>query len=198
LNEICFPAAVLQPPFDPDGDEAANYGSLGAIMAHEMTHGFDDQGRKFDAYGRLQDWWTDQDVREFEARIAPLVKQYDAYKPFPDLAVNGQRTLSENISDLGGLKIAYAAFQKVWAGQSRSADGTGFTPEQRFFISYAQHWRRIMRPEYLRLLVQTDNHAPAQYIVNGPLSNMDEFARAFHCPAGCPMVRPKEERATIW
>ena len=198
LNEICFPAAVLQPPFDPDGDEAANYGSLGAIMAHEMTHGFDDQGRQFDAYGRLQDWWTAADAREFEARIAPLVKQYDAYKPFPDLAVNGQLTLSENVSDLGGLKIAYAAFQRAWGGKPRSADGTGFTPEQRFFISYAQHWRRIMRPEYLRLLVQNDNHAPAQYVVNGPLSNMDEFARAFHCPDGCPMVRPKEERPAVW
>ena len=198
LNEICFPAAVLQPPFDPDGDEAANYGSLGAVMAHEMTHGFDDQGRKYDASGRLEDWWTSEDAREFEVRIAPLVKQYDAYKPFPDLAVNGQRTLSENISDLGGLKIAYAAFQKAWAGKPRSADRTGFIPEQRFFISYAQHWRRIMRPEYLRLLVQTDNHAPAQYVVNGPLSNMDEFARAFDCPAGCPMTRPKEDRPTIW
>jgi putative endopeptidase len=198
LNEICFPAAVLQQPFDPDGDEAANYGSLGAIMAHEMTHGFDDQGRKFDAYGRLQDWWTDEDAREFEARVAPLVKQYDAYKPFPDLAVNGQLTLSENIADLGGLKIAYAAFQKAWGGKPRSADGTGFTPEQRFFISYAQHWRRIMRPEYLRLLVQSDNHAPAQYTVNGALSNMDEFARAFNCPAGCPMVRAEQERVTIW
>jgi len=198
LNEICFPAAVLQPPFDPDADEAAIYGSLGAVMAHEMTHGFDDQGRQFDAYGRLQDWWTAADAREFEARIAPLVKQYDAYKPFPDLAVNGQLTLSENVSDLGGLKIAYAAFQRAWGGKPRSADGTGFTPEQRFFISYAQHWRRIMRPEYLRLLVQNDNHAPAQYVVNGPLSNMDEFARAFHCPDGCPMVRPKEERPAVW
>jgi len=145
-----------------------------------------------------RDWWSDKDAREFEVRVAPLIRQYDAYKPFPNLAVNGRLTLSENISDLGGLKIAYAAFQKVWAGRPRSADGTGFTPEQRFFISYAQHYRRIMRPEYLRLLVQTDNHAPAQYTVNGPLSNMDEFARAFACPDGCPMARPKEERVTVW
>jgi putative endopeptidase len=198
LNEICFPAAVLQPPFDPDGDEAANYGSFGAIMAHEITHGFDDQGRKFDASGRMQDWWTSDDAREFTARIAPLVKQYDAYKPFPDLAVNGQLTLSENIADLGGLRTAYAAFQKAWAGKPRSADDHGFTPDQRFFISWAQHWRRIMRPEYLRLLVQTDNHAPAQYTVNGPLSNMPEFARAFGCPDGCPMARAKEEQVAVW
>jgi predicted metalloendopeptidase len=167
-------------------------------MAHEMTHGFDDQGRKYDARGRLEDWWTAEEAREFAARFAPLVQQYDAYKPFPDLAVDGQRTLSENIADLGGLKIAYEAFQKASARKPRSADRTGFTPEQRFFISWAQHWRRIVRPEYLRLLVQTDNHAPAQYTVNGPLSNMPEFARAFDCPGVCPMRRADEERVTIW
>jgi predicted metalloendopeptidase len=198
LNEICFPAAVLQSPFDPDGDEAVNYGSLGAVMGHEMSHGFDDQGRKYDASGRLQDWWTREDARAFAVRIAPLVKQYDAYKPFPDLAVNGQLTLSENIADLGGLIIAYAAFQKAMAGKPRSVGSDGFTPEQRFFISYAQHWRRIMRPEYLRLLVRTDTHAPAQYRVNGPLSNMAEFARAFDCPVGCAMTRAKEERPAVW
>ena len=177
---------------------AAAFFGLGAVMAHEMTHGFDDQGRRYDASGRLRDWWTSADAREFEVRVAPLVKQYEAYRPFPDLAVNGRLTLSENIADLGGLEIAYAAFQKARAGKPRSADSSGFTPEQRFFISYAQHWRRVLRPEYLRLLVQTDNHAPAQYTVNGPLSNMVEFASAFDCPDGCPMARAETERVTIW
>jgi predicted metalloendopeptidase len=139
-----------------------------------------------------------EDVQAFAARIGPLVKQYDAYKPFPDLAVNGRLTLSENIADLGGLKIAYDAFEKAWTGKPRSVGSDGFTPEQRFFISYAQHWRCIMRPEYLRLLVQTDTHAPAQYRVNGPLSNMAEFAWAFDCPVGCAMARAKEERPTVW
>ena len=200
LNEIVFPAGILQPPFyDPNADDAVNYGGMGAVIGHEMTHGFDDQGRQFDASGNLRDWWTAQDAAAYKARAQLVSEQFDRYTVLDSAThVNGKLTLGENLADLGGLTIAYAAFQKSMAGKPRLATIDGFTPEQRFFLSWAQVWRESSRPEAARVQVNTNPHAPAQWRVNGPLSNMPEFARAFSCQPGDPMVRPDTLRAQIW
>jgi putative endopeptidase len=200
MNEIVFPAGILQPPFyDPNADDAVNYGGMGAVIGHEMTHGFDDQGRQFDAQGNLRDWWTPADASAYKTRAQLVSDQFDAYTVVDSAThVNGKLTLGENIADLGGLTIAYAAFQKSLAGKPRPANIDGFTPEQRFFLSWAQVWREAMRPEQQRVLVNTNPHAPAQWRVNGPLSNMPEFAKAFGCKAGDPMVRADAIRAQIW
>jgi putative endopeptidase len=199
MNEIVFPAGILQPPmFDPLADDAVNYGAIGMVIGHEMTHGFDDQGCQYDAEGNLKNWWTEADTKAYESRQDLVIKQYDAYRPLPDLPINGKLTLGENIGDLGGLKIAFAAFQKSMAGRPRPGSIDGFTPEQRFFLGYAQAWRDLSRPEYLRLLVNTDPHSPARYRVLGPLSNLPEFAAAFGCAEGTPMVRAAADRPTIW
>lgn len=199
MNEIVFPAGILQPPmFDPLADDAVNYGAIGMVIGHEMTHGFDDQGSQYDAEGNLRSWWTEQDTKAYEARQDLVVKQYDAYRPLPDQAINGKLTLGENIGDLGGLKIAFAAFQKSLSAGPRPASIDGFTPEQRFFLGYAQAWRSLTRPEYQRVLLNTDVHSPAKYRVVGPLSNLPEFARAFGCSEGAAMVRPADQRPTIW
>ncbi len=200
LNEIVFPAGILQPPFyDPNADDAVNYGGMGAVIGHEMTHGFDDQGRQFDAVGNLRDWWTAQDAAAYKARAQLVSDQFDGYTVLDSAThVNGKLTLGENIADLGGLTIAYAAFQKSLAGKPRPANIDGFTPEQRFFLSWAQVWRESSRPEAARVQVNTNPHAPAQWRVNGPLANMPEFARAFGCKPGDPMVRPDSVRAQIW
>ena len=199
LNSINFPAGILQPPFyDPAWDDAANYGAIGAVIGHEMTHGFDDQGRQFDSKGNLRDWWQSEDADRYKERATKVVEQFNAYTVLDSLHVNGKLTQGENIADLGGLALAYAALQKELAGKPRPAKLEGFTPEQRFFLAYAQIWRRLMRPESARTQVNTDPHSPGHWRVNGPLSNLDEFANAFGCREGDPMVRKAEERARIW
>jgi predicted metalloendopeptidase len=198
MNEIVFPAGILQPPFfDPQADDAVNYGAIGTVIGHEMTHGFDDQGRKFDAVGNLTEWWTPESARRFEERAKGIVRQFSGYVAVDDLHINGELTQGENIADLGGVKIAYAALQKALAGKPHERID-GFTPEQRFFLSQASAWRGNSRPEALRLQVNTDPHSPAKFRVLGPLSNLDEFAAAFAVPEGAPMRRPKSERVEIW
>ncbi len=198
LNEIVFPAGILQPPFfSTDADDAVNYGAIGAVIGHEITHGFDDQGSHFDARGQLRDWWTEEDRSEFMRRAQVLVDQFDEYAVFDGLHVNGRLTLGENIADFGGLKIAYAALREALAGRD-TAPIDGFSPEQRFFLSWATVWRTSYTDEYLRLIVTTDPHSPARARVNGPLANLPAFAAAFAIAHGSPMVRGEEERALIW
>ncbi|HYL22257.1 MAG TPA: M13 family metallopeptidase, partial [Gemmatimonadales bacterium] len=200
LNDITFPAGILQPPFfDPAADDAVNYGGMGAVIGHEMTHGFDDQGRQFDAAGNLRDWWTSEDAARFKARASLVVRQFDGYTVVDSAThVNGRLTLGENIADLGGLKIAYAAFEHSLAGRPRPPNIDGLTPEQRFFLAWAQIWRDKATDQYLRFQVSVDPHAPARWRVMGPLANLPEFAQAFGCKAGDPIVRPDSLRATIW
>ncbi|MDQ2792451.1 MAG: M13 family metallopeptidase [Bacteroidota bacterium] len=198
LNEIVFPAGILQAPFyDPKADDAVNYGGIGAVIGHEMTHGFDDQGRKVDSEGNLRDWWTKEDGEKFTAKADVVGKQYDGFMPLDSLHVNGKLTMGENLADLGGLTIAYAAFMKTpQAKAGKLIDG--FTPEQRFFLSWAQIWRINQRPETTRQLVQTDPHSPGQFRTIGPLQNFPEFHKAFSCKDGDKMVRPTTARAKIW
>jgi len=198
-GRIIFPAGILQPPlFDPTADDAVNYGAIGSMIGHELTHHFDDQGRFIDADGKLRDWWSQPDAAEYESRAARVVEQFNAYTILDsDTHVNGKLTLGENIADLGGLKIAYLALERLLEGRKRDPID-GFTPEQRFFLGYAQMWRSVARPEYLRTRVNTDPHAPWMWRVNGPLSNMPEFAAAWGCKAGDPMVRSADKRAAIW
>jgi predicted metalloendopeptidase len=198
LNEIVFPAGILQPPFFyADADDAVNYGAIGTVIGHEITHGFDDQGSHFDAVGRLRDWWTEADRAEFERRARVLVDQFDEYEVVDDLHVNGRLTLGENIADLGGLKIAYEALLEALAGKD-APPIDGFSPEQRFFLAWASVWRTSYTDEYLRLIVNVDPHSPAHARVNGPLSNLPAFAAAFDLPEASPMVRPETARAHIW
>ncbi|MGI4875768.1 MAG: M13 family metallopeptidase [Janthinobacterium lividum] len=198
MNEIVFPAGILQPPFyDPKADDAVNYGGIGAVIGHEMTHGFDDQGRQYDSHGNLRDWWTKEDADKFNAKAAMVSKQYDAFSPLDSVHVNGSLTMGENLADLGGLTIAYQAFQKTAQAQGgKSLDG--FTPNQRFFLAWGQIWRTNARAEYLRQQVQTDPHSPAQFRTNGPLMNMPEFYKAFGCKPTDKMERPTTEQARIW
>ena len=200
FNDITFPAGILQPPFfDPAADDAVNYGGMGAVIGHEMTHGFDDQGRQFDAAGNLRDWWTPEDAQRFRARADLVARQFDGYTVVDSAThVNGRLTLGEDIADLGGLKIAYAAFQRSLAGKPRPPMIDGFTPEQRFFLAWAQIWRNKSTDQALRNQVLTDSHAPAVWRVSGPLSNLPEFAAAFACKQGDSMVRPDSLRAAIW
>jgi putative endopeptidase len=199
FNEIVFPAGILQPPlFDPTQDDAINYGAMGAVIGHELTHGFDDQGRQFDAKGNLKDWWTADDAKNFAARAKIIEDQYNGYVAVDDLHINGKLTLGENIADFGGLKIAYVALQKALAGKPKPADVDGLTTDQRFFLAYAQSWRRNTRPEAIRLLVTTDPHSPPPYRVMGAISNTPEFAAAFGCKAGDAMVRAENLRPRIW
>jgi putative endopeptidase len=182
LNEIVFPAGILQPPFfDPKADDASNYGSMGAIIGHELTHGFDDEGRQFDAEGNLKDWWTADDVKNYQQRAAAIAKQYSAYVAVDDLHINGELTLGENIADIGGLKIAYVALQKSLAGKPEPPKIDGFTVDQRFFLAFAQGWRRNTTPESIRVMVASDPHSPAPFRVRGPVSDTPAFTRAFAC-----------------
>jgi putative endopeptidase len=198
LNEIVFPAGILQPPFFyADADDAVNYGAIGAVIGHEITHGFDDQGSHFDADGQLRDWWTEDDRTEFMRRAQVLVDQFDEYAVVDDLHVNGRLTLGENIADFGGLKIAHDALREALAG-GVPEPLDGLSPEQRFFLSWATVWRTSYTDEYLRLIVQTDPHSPARARVNGPLSNLPAFAAAFTIDGSSPMVRGEETRARIW
>ena len=197
-NEIVFPAGILQPPqFDPTADDALNYGGIGMVIGHEITHGFDDQGRRFDAEGNLKEWWTPDDDKRFKERAQRVVDQYNGYVAVDTLHVNGQLTLGENIADLGGVTLAYYAYQRYLDRHGRQ-DLDGFTSEQRFFIGFAQAWRRKVRPESERLRTLTDPHSPAFWRVNGPLSSMKEFRAAFGCKDGDPMVRADDKRAEIW
>jgi putative endopeptidase len=198
MNEIVFPAGILQPPFfDAKADDAINYGGIGTVIGHEMTHGFDDQGRKYDGKGNLADWWSPESSKRFMQRTTRIVKQFGGYVAVDNLHVNGDLTQGENIADLGGVKLSYAALTKTLAGK-RQEKVDGFTPEQRFFLSFANIWRERERPEAIRLLVNTDPHSPARFRVNGSLSNLDEFAAAFDVPEGAPMRRPAADRVTIW
>jgi putative endopeptidase len=199
MNEIVFPAGILQPPFyDPNADDAFNYGGIGAVIGHEMTHGFDDQGAKFDAEGNLENWWTQEDYAKFKERTDCVVKQFDAFEVEPGLHQIGARVVGESVADLGGLTVAFAAYQKSLEGKPRPPVIEGFTPEQRFFLGWAQIWAQNIRPEAARLRVATDPHPLGRFRVNGPLSNMPQFAQAFQCKAGDPMVRPPEKRCQIW
>ena len=197
-NEIVFPAGILQGPFfTKDADEAVNYGGIGAVIGHEMTHGFDDQGSQFDAVGNLTNWWSEESAKRFKERTTAIVKQFAGYTAIDDLKINGELTQGENIADLGGLKIAYAAFKKATAGKPATKID-GFTPEQRFFLSWATVWRTNQRDAALRLQVNTDPHSPARFRVNGPVSNLDEFYAAFGVPEDSPMRRALKERVEIW
>ena len=199
LNEIVFPAGILQPPFfNPNADDAVNYGGIGAVIGHEMTHGFDDRGRQYDPVGNLRDWWTPASAKAYTERSKAIVAQYAAYEPLPGLHLNGELTQGENIADNGGLKIAYAAFQKALAKHPEEANKKidGFTPDQRFFLAWAQIWRANQRDEDLKLRVNTDPHSPGEFRCNGPLSNMPEFQKAFNLPDDSKMVR--KDRTAIW
>jgi putative endopeptidase len=198
LNEVVFPAGILQPPFfDFKIDDAVNYGAMGAVIGHELLHGFDDQGRKFDAQGNMANWWTQDDEDKFKARSQRLVDQFNHFVIEGDVHVNGELTLGENIADLGGLTMAYYALQLALGDTGRERID-GFTPEQRFFLAWAQVWRRNVRPEALKLQVNTDPHAPAHYRIDGPLANMPEFHKAFGCEGDATMVSPATTRVTIW
>ncbi len=197
-NEIVFPAAIMQPPaFDGEMDDAVNYGAMGGVIGHEFMHGFDDQGSRFDGQGNMKSWWTDEDRQGFEARTRKLVEQYNGYVAVDDLHVNGQLTLGENIADMAGMIMSYHALQLALAGKERQMID-GFTPEQRFFLSWAQVWRGNVRPEALKLQVNTDPHSPAKFRSIGPVVNLPEFAAAFGCKEGDPMVLPEAARAVIW
>ena len=201
MNEIVFPAGILQPPFfEPKADDAVNYGGMGAVIGHEMTHGFDDEGRQFDASGNLRDWWSPESAAKFKDRSQAVVHQYSEYEPIPGVHINGELTQGENIADIGGVKLAYAALQKALEKnpQAREQKIDGLTPEQRFFLGWAQVWRANQREQDLRLRLNTDPHSPTHYRCNGPISSMSEFAKAFNLPADCPMVRPPDKRVNIW
>jgi putative endopeptidase len=198
LNEIVFPAAILQPPFfGLNADDAVNYGSIGAVIGHEIGHGFDDSGSTFDGDGVLRNWWTDQDMAEFEKRTARLVEQYDEFAPFEDLHVNGEFTLGENIGDLGGLSIALLAYELSLDGAT-SPVLDGYTGQQRVFIGYAQGWRGKSRDEALRVQINTDPHSPRQYRVNGVVRNVPEFYQAFDISETDALYLAPEDRVKIW
>ena len=197
MNEIVFPAGILQPPFyDPKADDAVNYGGMGAVIGHEITHGFDDHGSKFDSQGNLKDWWKPEDLKNFNARATCVSEQFDGYVVDGDLHENGKLVLGESIADLGGLTIAYAAYEKSLQGKPRPPDKDGFTPEQRFFLGWTQVWGANERIEFARLMANTNPHPLPRFRSNGPLSNIAEFAKAFGCKKGDPMVR--EQTCKIW
>jgi putative endopeptidase len=188
MNNINFPAGILQPPFfDKKMDNAVNYGGIGMVIGHELTHGFDDEGRQFDAQGNLHDWWTPEDAKRFNEREACIDKEYSAFTVAPGVHVNGKLTLGENTADNGGVRVSLKALHNTDAGKPQP-DINGFTPDQRFFLSFGQVWCANERPEALRLQVQTNPHSPAEFRVNGVVQNMPEFQKAFSCKAGSPMV----------
>jgi putative endopeptidase len=197
LNEIVFPAGILQPQFyDPKRDDAYNYGAIGAVIGHEITHGFDDQGAQFDPRGNLKNWWTPEDLKSFQERGECVAKQFDSYEVEKGLHENGKLVEGESIADLGGITLAFAAFQKSLRGKPGEKDSNGFTPEQRFFLGYAENWAVNVRPEFARLQTNTNPHPLPRFRANGPLSNFAEFAKAFGCKKGDTMVR--ENVCKIW
>ena len=197
-NEIVFPAGILQSPFfDKQADDATNFGGIGLVIGHELTHGFDDQGRKFDPQGNLRDWWTAQDGTEFEKRASCVADEYSSFVAVDDLKLNGRLTLGENTADNGGARIALMALEHMMADDSATAQTiNGYTPQQRFFLGYGRAWCEKRRPEYSRMLVSVDPHSPGKYRVNGVVQNMPEFQKAFSCKAGQPMVR--ENACRVW
>jgi endothelin-converting enzyme/putative endopeptidase len=196
MNDINFPAGVLQPPaFDPNSDAAPNYGDTGGTIGHELTHGFDDEGRQFDAQGNLRDWWTAEDGKEFVKRASCISNQYSTYTIIDDIKINGKLTLGEDVADLGGLILAYMAWKADTKGESLQPLDD-LTPEQRFFVGYGQSWCGETRDETKRLRATVDPHSPEKYRTNGVVSNMPEFQQAFHCKAGSPMVN--QNRCSVW
>ncbi|WP_046658896.1 M13-type metalloendopeptidase [Lysobacter capsici] len=197
-NEIVFPAAILQPPFfDPKADDATNYGGIGAVIGHEMTHGYDDQGSRFGPTGNMEVWWAPSDAKAFSGLTDKLIKQFDGYEAAPGAHVSGKHTLGENIADLGGLATAYDAMKKA-AGDTPDPKTDGFTREQRFFLNWGTVWRRNFTPEELKVRLQTDEHAPANFRAIGAPSNLPAFAAAFSCKPGQPMVREGDKQVVIW
>ena len=198
-NQITFPAAILQPPFfDPNADAAANYGAIGAVIGHEMGHGFDDEGRKFDAKGSLRDWWSADAPKLYSTRTDSLVKQYNAFSPFPGVNLNGKLTLGENLGDLSGVEAAYAAYKKYTAKHGEPAVIDGLTGDQRFFIAYAQAWQEKDREDAERQQIITDPHSPGKYRVNGVVRNVDAWYKAFNVQPGDKLYLPPEQRVHIW
>jgi endothelin-converting enzyme/putative endopeptidase len=196
MNDINFPAGVLQPPaFDPNSDAAPNYGDTGGTIGHELTHGFDDEGRQFDAQGNLRDWWTAEDGKEFVKRASCISDQYSTYTVIDDIKINGKLTLGEDTADLGGLILAYMAWKEDTKGQNLQPLDD-LTPDQRFFVGYGQSWCGETRDETKRLRATVDPHSPEKYRTNGVVSNMPEFQEAFHCKAGSPMVN--QNRCRVW
>jgi endothelin-converting enzyme/putative endopeptidase len=199
MNQVTFPAAILQPPFfDPNADPAVNYGETGATIGHEMGHGFDDEGRQFDATGKLRDWWTAQSAERYTAHAQNLVKQFDSYEPIPRVHIKGQLTLGENLGDLGGLEAAYAAYRRYVARHGEPAVIDGYTGDQRFFIAYAQSWQGKAREDALRSQLLNNPHSPEEYRVNGIVRNMDEWYKAFDVKPGDKLYLPPEERVHVW
>jgi putative endopeptidase len=197
-NDVTFPAAILQPPFfDPKADDAVNYGGIGAVIGHEISHAFDDQGRKFDGTGNLRDWWTPQDVQRFSTRTEALVAQYAAYEPLPGEHINGELTLGENIADLSGLTVAMRAYHFSLGGRA-AAVMDGFTGDQRFFLGWSQVWRSKARKEDLRARLLSDPHSPNEFRTNGVVSNLPEYYAAFDVKSGDKLFRPTDQRVKIW
>lgn len=198
LNEIVFPAGILQPPaFNAKAVDAVNYGGIGVVIGHEVSHGFDDQGAQYDALGKLNNWWSADDLKRFQERTSCVVRQFDSYFIEPNIHHNGKLVLGESIGDLGGAKLAYLAFKKAQQ-QHPAPTIDGFTPDQQFFIAWGQWRGDEIRPETQRLMIQGDPHPIAKYRVIGPLSNLPSFAEAFSCRAGSPMVRTSSERCEVW
>ena len=199
FNEVVFPAAILQPPFyNVDADDAINYGSIGAVIGHEFTHGFDDKGCLYNHEGNLENWWKDTDFSKFNTRAEVIVNQFDQYKPLPDLSVNGKLTLGENIADFGGLTMAYYALEKALEGKPKPKDIDGFTYRQRLFLGWANVWKNNIKDEALRNRILNDTHSPGEFRVNGTVTNMPEFQEAWGCKDGDAMYTKPEERAKIW
>ncbi len=199
MNEIVFPAGILQPPaFDMKAVDAVNYGAIGVVIGHEISHGFDDQGAQYDFLGRLRNWWTESDLKDFQGRAACVADQFDHYYIEKDIHHNGKLVLGESIGDLGGARVAYLAYEKSLVGKPRPADIDGFTPEQQFFIAWGQFRGDEIRPEAQRLMVQGDPHPIAKYRVIGPLSNLPDFQAAWSCKADAAMVRPEGKRCEVW
>jgi putative endopeptidase len=198
MNEIVFPAAILQPPFfNVDADDAVNYGGMGVVIGHEITHGFDDEGRQFDAQGNIKDWWTESDAKKFNERGRAIVNQFNSFAAIDTFHINGELTQGENIADLGGLNVSLTALKKT--DQYKKGEKIdGFTPLQRFFLSYAQIWENNIRDEALKLRIKTDPHSPGKQRVIAPLSNMPEFWEAFGVKPDDPMRMPADKLVKIW
>jgi predicted metalloendopeptidase len=198
MNESVFPAAILRKPFfGPNADDAVNYGGIGGVIGHEISHGFDDQGRQYDGAGNLRDWWTFDDNVRFRERTVKLAAQYGGFKPIDGKSINGQLTMGENIGDLSGLAVAYRAYQISLGGKPAPVID-GFTGPQRFFLGWAQIWRRKYRDDELRLRLVTDPHSPSEYRCNGVVTNMTEFYEAFGVKEGDRLYLPPSERVKIW
>jgi endothelin-converting enzyme/putative endopeptidase len=199
LNEIVFPAGILQPPaFSMSSNDAVNYGAIGVVIGHEISHGFDDQGAQYDASGRLQNWWSEEDLKKFQAKTACVVNQFDHYEVEPGLPQRGKLVVGESIGDLAGARIAYRAFQIAQQGKPPLPTIDGFTPDQQFFIAWGQFRGDAIRPEAARTMAQGDPHPIGKFRVIGPLSNLPEFQKAFGCKPGSPMVRAETERCEVW